>query len=242
MLMAQAVVIVKGIEHLVWVNYGLRMLALFGLAILMGMMTAVPLGPVGAAGVLYMMMGKRRSAKACAYGCLAAELVIVLVAVGMGWYFRDFLGRPAPALELMVGLVVACFGGYLLVKPQLPDLGVKLSGILSFKITLLSPNNLAGVVALMAFLGITRRLEGWDDVLIVVVGHVLGLALTWTLALLFGRWMRKSGRAENALPWLVRGVAVVLLLAGLALVAKVALIDRSAPKETVPVVELIEQI
>ncbi|NBX86453.1 MAG: hypothetical protein EBQ80_04335 [Proteobacteria bacterium] len=244
LLMAQALAFVKGIEELGWLVYGWGMVTVFLLAVLMGLMTAIPLGPVGATGMLYMMAGQRRAAKAVAFGCLLAELIIIVAAVGMGLYFQALLGHPPAALELLVGLFLAGFGSYLMLWPQIPKLGVQLSGILAFKVALFSPNNLAGVVAMMAFLGITRRMDGMLDGLLVVIGHLVGLAIMWLVALFIANRVRKSGHAERWMPWLVRFAALVLLLAGLALLAKVAVFDYNTQpnSQPVPVADLIEQI
>jgi putative LysE/RhtB family amino acid efflux pump len=193
-------------------------LVLFGL--LIGAIVAAPVGPIGTATFVHAMDGQKYPALAGMAGCIAAEMVLLAVAVFGAAQLRKHLTAPPPVVYIAVGSALVVLGLYYLTARRIPPLAGTASFLVAFKITLLSPNNLAAQMALITALGLAATLNTAAHAFGFMFGELVGLLLSWMALLSLGWRLGRSETAKKALPWLRRGVGAFIAITGIAIVAR----------------------
>jgi hypothetical protein len=109
-------------------------LILFGL--LVGVIIAAAIGPVGIATFVHAMAGQKYPALAGMGGCIAADMVLLAAAIFSAAWFEAYLVALPWAVYATIGLVLAAVGLYYLMGRRIPQPGGAVSFIVAFKITL----------------------------------------------------------------------------------------------------------
>ncbi len=193
-------------------------MSLFLRGLLIGAIIGAPLGPIGTATLLEMTSGSLRRAVASMSGCVAAELVLLAFAVFSIGHLSGFMTSLPKLVPIAVGVAMLAIGLYYLTATQPPKIGSVTTFVIAFKITLLTPNNLAGLVALIAAMGIAAKLNSFTHDAEFMTGEVLGVSLGWAGLLWVGWHLRHGPKAQRFIPWLRRGVGAVMIAVGSILV------------------------
>jgi threonine/homoserine/homoserine lactone efflux protein len=114
---------------------------------------------------------------------------------------------------LLIGLY------YLLVQRE-PQINSAIAFLIGFKLTLLSPNNLAAIVALIVAFGMASALDSIASGAVFLAGEFLGVALAWLGLLALGRRLRRHAAAKSAIPWMRRATGILMLIAGSTILAQ----------------------
>ena len=193
---------------------------LFFTGLLIGAIIGAPIGPVGTATLLEMTAGSHRRAVAGMTGCIAAEIVLLFVAVfGTGRLSAYLISLPK-IVPVAVGMVMLAIGLYYLMATRLPRLGGATTFLIAFKITLLAPNNLAALIALIVAMGLAAKLNSPTHDAAFMIGELLGVTLCWIGLLWLGWRLRRYPGTQKAVPWLRRGTGAVMIMAGAIIVAR----------------------
>ena len=187
---------------------------------LIGVTAGAPIGPIGTASLVQIMAGNRQSALAGMAGCIAAEMTLFSIAILATAELKAYLTALPPPIYFGLGLLLLAIGFYFMFASQMPNLGRVASFLVAFKVTLLSPHNLLALMALIAAMGLAPRLDSPRHDLALIGGELLGLVACWAGAMWLGWRMRANRRVEVMLPWLRRGVGILLVFTALAIVAR----------------------
>jgi arginine exporter protein ArgO len=193
---------------------------LFFTGLLIGAIVGAPIGPVGTATLLELTAGSYRRAVAGMSGCIAAEIVLLFVAVfGTGRLSAYLISLPK-IVPVAVGMVMLAIGLYYLIATRMPRLGSATTFLIAFKITLLAPNNLAALIALIVAMGLAARLNGLAHDAVFMVGEFLGVMFCWLGLLWLGWRLRRHPSMPKAVPWLRRGTGAIMIIAGTIIIAR----------------------
>jgi threonine/homoserine/homoserine lactone efflux protein len=196
------------------------MLELFAGGFLIGVTVGAPIGPIGTTSLIQVMAGNLRAALAGMAGCIAAEMVLVTVAILATAELKAYLvDLPAP-VYLAVAVLLLAIGLHLILAARMPKLGRVASFLLAFKVTLLSPNNLVALMALIAAMGFASRLDRLVHNLAFVGGELIGLVACWSGVLWLGWRVRSNRKVGTMIPWLRRGVGLFVIVMAIAIIVR----------------------
>jgi putative LysE/RhtB family amino acid efflux pump len=195
-------------------------MGLFLSGVLVGVIIGAPLGPIGSITLLELTSGNLRRAVASMSGCVTAELVLLVFAVFSVGRLSSFMTSLPKFVPIAVGMAMLAIGFYYLTATQMPKIGSVATFVLAFKITLLAPNNLAGLVALIAAMGIAAKLNSFTPDAVFMAGEMLGVLLGWMGLFWVGWRLRHDPRAQRFIPWLRKGVGAIMIVVGSILVVQ----------------------
>jgi putative LysE/RhtB family amino acid efflux pump len=198
---------------------------LFLMGLVIGTIVAAPIGPIGTATFVETVAGNYRIAVAGALGCVSAELVFLLIAVLGVIHFNASLAALPRIFHLLVGLAILLIGIYYLMATRAVQFGRIATFLVAFKITAFNPSNLAVLVSLIVAMGAASKLNSATHDIIFMLGEFLGVVLTWAGLIGLGWRLQRSARAKRAVPWLRRGVAFIMIIAGSTIVLQQILQD-----------------
>jgi len=194
---------------------------LFFSGLLIGVVVAAPIGPIGTATLLAAATGDYRAALGGMAGCILAELVLLIVAVAGAGSLGGYLASPPRIVPIGVGLALFALGLYYLMATHMPKLGGVTTFLFAFKITLLAPNNLAGLLALIVAMGLAGKLHSPAAAVSFMLGEFLGVTASWMALFGLGLRLRHNPTVSRAVPWLRRGVGAFMAIVGLLVVARI---------------------
>lgn len=187
---------------------------------LIGTIVSAPIGPIGTATLVETVAGNYRMAVASTAGCVSAELVLLSIAVFCVVHLDAVLGQVPRVVSLLVGLALVMMGLYYLLARRDVRLPPLTSFFIAFQITLLSPNNIAALVALIVAMGVAPYLDNLTSDVLFMLGELIGVIFCWALLIGLGWRLRQSEVAKKAVPLLRKGVAAVMIGAGLAIITQ----------------------
>jgi putative LysE/RhtB family amino acid efflux pump len=187
---------------------------LFFAGFLIGVIVGAPIGPVGSATLLEITAGSTRRAVSGMAGCIVAEMVLLCVAVFGTSRLSTYLGSLPRIVAIAVGAAMVGIGIYYLLAAKMPRLGSGTTFIVAFKITLLAPNNLAALVALIAAMGLPAKLGSVAPNAAFMTGELFGVTSGWIILLLLGRRLRDRPGVQSAVPWLRRTTGAIMIVSG----------------------------
>jgi threonine/homoserine/homoserine lactone efflux protein len=201
------------------------LLAFFLKGILVGLVIAVPVGPVGIMCVRRTIFEGKLVGFVSGLGAATADLVFGIIA-GFGiTTVSDLLLGYQGWLRAVGGCVLLLVGSHSLrAKPQAqldspPDPeSLSWDFIGTFALTLANPITILAFVGIFAAIGLSGAEATLERAAILVLGVWVG-SLMWWLALSFGLGAFARSFEPRHLAWINRGSGGILLLSGLALLA-----------------------
>jgi putative LysE/RhtB family amino acid efflux pump len=199
-----------------WLERIVADLFLIGFGI--GMIVAAPIGPIGTATLVEAIAGNYTAAFAAMAGCVCAEFGLLLIAVfGVVHLNATSLALPN-VVHLSVGLAFLLVGLYYLTAKRISPVGGVTTFVIAFKITLFSPNNLAALVAAIVAMGVAARLSSFGNDAAFAAGEFSGVVVCWLSLVGLAALLQRKPLARRAIPWLRKGVGVVMMAAGLIII------------------------
>jgi threonine/homoserine/homoserine lactone efflux protein len=201
------------------------LLAFFLKGILVGLVIAVPVGPVGIMCVRRSIFEGKLVGFVSGLGAATADAVFGIIA-GFGiTTVADWLLGYQEWLRAVGGCVLLLVGSHSLrATPQAqldspPDPeSLSWDFISTFALTLANPITIFAFLGIFAAIGLSGAGATLEHAAILVLGVWVG-SLIWWLALTFGLAGFARSLDRRHLAWINRGSGVILLLSGLALLA-----------------------
>ncbi len=196
--------------------------------IVVGMVIAVPVGPVGVLCVRRTFFEGALFGIVSGVGAAAADVIFGIVA-GLGLtVVRDWLLGYQEPLGALGGLYLLFIGGRALLRrgreePQ-PITGENIAAAFAstFALTITNPITILAFAAIFAKVGFEREGVSLPDVWMLVGGVFLG-SLLWWLGLSFGIAALRRFAHMTHISWVNRVSGTVLVLTGAGLLVSVAL-------------------
>jgi threonine/homoserine/homoserine lactone efflux protein len=196
--------------------------------IVVGLLIAVPVGPVGVLCVRRTIFGGRTFGLVSGLGSAAADAFFGVVAgfgltVVSNWLFlyEDWL-RLAGGLFL-VGIGVSALRKQVVgtAKPERNAENLTAAFMSTFALTITNPVTILAFVGVFAAIGFTSRSATLSHALVLVAGVTLG-SMLWWLGISLGANRFRRSFSDNTLVWLNRISGAILVASGLALLASLA--------------------
>jgi threonine/homoserine/homoserine lactone efflux protein len=203
--------------------------------IVVGLLIAVPVGPVGVLCVRRTIFGGRTFGLVSGLGSATADAFFGVVAgfgltVVSNWLFlyEDWL-RLAGGLFL-VGIGVSALRkkvvGAAAAKPERNAENLTAAFMSTFALTITNPVTILAFVGVFAAIGFTNRSATLSHALVLVAGVTLG-SMLWWLGISLGANRFRRSFSDNTLVWLNRISGAILVASGIGLLASLA-VDRFA--------------
>ncbi len=192
--------------------------------IVVGIVIAIPVGPVGVLCIRRTLLDGRMAGLLSGTGAATADAFFAIIA-GFGltvvsdWLFgyQDWLRIGGAAFLFYVG-ISAFFADSQAAKPSQPAPESLLAGYVStFVLTITNPVTILSFLAIFAGLGLTGRDVPLDGVAMLVLGVWLG-SLSWWLALSLAAGLFRHSFQSRHLVWVNRGSGGLLVLCGIGLI------------------------
>jgi threonine/homoserine/homoserine lactone efflux protein len=194
------------------------LLLLLAKGVIVGIVIALPVGPVGVLCVRRCLFEGARFGLAAGFGAATADAGFATIA-GFGLtYLRDWLLHYQDWFGLVGGVFLLIFGLKALVmkRPGEPEPlgGERLAGAFAstFVLTIVNPITLLSLAVIFAKVG-AEAVSGFGDVSILVAGVFLG-SMLWWLSLSFGIASVRHMAGEIVMLWLNRVSGAILLSSG----------------------------
>jgi threonine/homoserine/homoserine lactone efflux protein len=208
------------------------LLAFFLKGIVVGLVIAVPVGPVGVMCVRRSIFEGRLVGFVSGLGAATADAVFGIIA-GFGiTAVADLLLDYQGWLRAVGGCILLLVGVHSLrAKPQAqldspPDPeSLSWDFVSTFVLTLANPITILAFLGIFAAIGLSGAEATFVHAAILVLG-VWGGSLIWWLALSFGLAGFARSFEPRHLAWVNRGSGSILLLSGLALLASLLVVER----------------
>jgi threonine/homoserine/homoserine lactone efflux protein len=206
------------------------LLAFFLKGILVGLVIAVPVGPVGIMCVRRTIFEGKLTGFVSGLGAATADAVFgVIAGFGITTVSELLLGYQG-WLRLVGGCILLLVGGHSLrAKPQAqldspPDPeSLSWDFVSTFVLTLANPITILAFVGIFAAIGLSGAAATIEHAAILVLGVWVG-SLTWWLLLSFGLGGFARSLEPRHLAWVNRGSGGILLLSGAALLASLVVL------------------
>jgi threonine/homoserine/homoserine lactone efflux protein len=206
------------------------MLLLFLLkGIVVGIIIAVPVGPVGVLCVRRTIFQGKLAGFVSGLGAATADAIFGFIAAFGLTFVSDWLIGYQHWLRVAGGCYLLYIGGSaLLTKPETksdaePDAETVLRDFAStFALTLTNPITILAFLGIFSVLGLSGEAATLSRAAILVVGVWTG-SLLWWLALSFGLGLSFRSFGPGHLVWINRGSGAILLLSGATLLAAPAI-------------------
>jgi len=201
------------------------LLVFFLKGIVVGIIIAVPVGPVGIMCIRRTVFEGKLAGFVSGLGAATADAVFGIIA-GFGLtVVSDWLLGYQQLLRIAGACLLLAVGGHSLLAGQPPKLGSarnpeSLSWYYAstFAVTLTNPITILAFLAIFAAVGLTGAEATLGRAAILVLGVWVG-SLLWWLALSFGAGFFFRSFEARHLAWINRGSGAILVLSGAALLA-----------------------
>jgi threonine/homoserine/homoserine lactone efflux protein len=201
------------------------LLVFFLKGIVVGIVIAVPVGPVGVMCIRRTAFGGKLAGFVSGLGAATADAVFGIIA-GFGLtVVSDWLLGYQQWLRIAGACLLLAVGGHSLLAKRPPKLGAvanpeSLSWYYAstFALTLTNPITILAFLAIFAAVGLTGAEATLERAAILVLGVWVG-SLLWWLTLSFGVGSFFRSFEPRHLAWINRGSGAILLLSGAALLA-----------------------
>jgi putative LysE/RhtB family amino acid efflux pump len=195
------------------------LIELVGAGLLIGAIVGAPIGPIGTATFIHAMAGHTRTALGGVAGCVVAEISLAVLAIANVVLLKNYLTDLPQVDRLGIGIVLLFIGLYYLLARQLPRPGAAASFLIAFKITLLSPQNILALMALIAAMGLAAKLNSVSHAAAFIFGELISVTAYWIVLVCLGLRMRNNDRVKVVVPWFRRGVGAFMMLAAIGIIA-----------------------
>jgi threonine/homoserine/homoserine lactone efflux protein len=204
------------------------LLAFFLKGIAVGLVIAVPVGPVGVLCVRRTIFDGRLAGLVSGLGAATADAVFGLIAAFGLTFVSDWLLGYEDWLRAIGGCYLVYLGGHSVlgpppVKPVVPRAAENLlrDFVSTFALTLTNPVTTLAFLGVFAAVGLAGE-EATFGRAAVLVGGVWAGSLLWWLGLTLGAGLLFGTAEPRRLSWINRGSGLILLLCGAALLASFA--------------------
>ena len=191
--------------------------------ILIGLMSSIPLGPVGVLCIQRTLSKNRNSGFISGLGAATADMMFAIVALFSLAFVLGFIEEHLSIIKVIGGICVVAVGVYIFMKNPVVQIrrnragkGSYWSDYLSmFFITLANPAFILIYVALFAAFGISNSEMGLGDALTMITGVLCGASLWWFTLTFIVNIFRKKFRPRHLL-WMNRIAGIVIVILGAA--------------------------
>lgn len=195
--------------------------------VLVGIIIAVPTGPVGVLCVRRTIFHGRLAGLVSGLGAATADAVFGIVA-GFGLTFianlllgyQDWLRLGGAGFLLYIGIRALGADPLAGTASQRDPEGLLADYASTFALTITNPITILAFVAIFAGIGFTGHEATLGRAAILVLGVWLG-SLLWWVGLAFGAGMMRSSFDRDHLIWINRGSGGILVFSGVALLGSV---------------------
>ncbi|HVC55319.1 MAG TPA: LysE family transporter [Stellaceae bacterium] len=195
--------------------------------VLVGIIIAVPAGPVGVLCVRRTIFHGRLAGLISGLGAATADAVFGIIA-GFGLTFianlllgyQDWLRVGGGGFLLYVGITALGADPLASAAAQRDPEGLLADYASTFALTITNPITILAFVAIFAGIGFTGDAATLGRAAILVLGVWLG-SLLWWVGLAFGAGMMRSSFDRDHLIWINRGSGGILVFSGVALLGSV---------------------
>lgn len=199
------------------------LLILLAKGVLVGIVIAVPVGPVGVLCIRRTILHGRLAGFASGLGAATADAVFgIIAAFGLTFVsdllldYKDWLRVAGAAFLFYVGIKALVSHPDTEEKKQ-PDAESLIADYVStFALTVTNPITILAFLAIFAGIGFAGRHATLGGAAILVLGVLLG-SLFWWAGLTFGSGLLRVSVERRHLVWISRGSGGILVLSGLAL-------------------------
>jgi threonine/homoserine/homoserine lactone efflux protein len=195
--------------------------------IAVGIIIAVPVGPVGVLCVRRTIFAGRLAGLISGLGAATADAIFGFIAAFGLTFVSDWLIDYQHWLRVAGGCYLLYVGGAaLLARPEIkpdsePDAETLLRDYIStFALTLTNPITILAFLGIFSAIGLSGDAATLGRAAILVLGVWLG-SLLWWMVLSFGLGLLFRSFERRHLMWINRGSGLILLLSGVALLAVV---------------------
>jgi threonine/homoserine/homoserine lactone efflux protein len=196
---------------------------------LVGIIIAVPTGPVGVLCIRRTIFDGRLSGLASGLGAASADAVFGIIA-GFGltvvsdWLlgYQDWLRFGGAVFLLYVGIAAFLTDPVAGTRTERDPEGLFADYASAFALTITNPITILAFVAIFAGIGFGGREATLGRGAILVLGVWLG-SLLWWVGLAFGAGLVRQSFERHHLVWINRGSGGILVLSGVALLSSLVL-------------------
>jgi threonine/homoserine/homoserine lactone efflux protein len=189
-----------------------------------GIVIAVPVGPVGVLCIRRTILEGRVAGLSSGTGAATADAMFAVIA-GFGltalsdWLFgyQDWLRVGGAAFLFYVGISAFMHDPAKPRTPQQAPDSLLANGASTFALTITNPVTILSFLAIFAGLGLTGREMTMAGVATLVFGVWLG-SLSWWVALAVGAGLFRHQFTRSHLVWINRGSGGILVLCGIGLI------------------------
>jgi len=200
------------------------LLVLLVKGVLVGLVIAVPVGPVGVLCIRRTILHGRLAGFASGFGAATADAIFGIIA-GYGLTFvsdllldyRDWLRIAGAAFLLIIGVKAFIADPHDNGNGQHDAESLIADYVSTFALTITNPITILAFLAIFAGIGFTGNDATLGHAAILVLGVWLGSLLWWAGLTLGSGWLRLSVDRQQ-LAWISRGSGGILLLSGVALI------------------------
>lgn len=194
-----------------------------------GMIIAVPVGPVGVLCVRRTIFNGRLSGFVSGLGAATADAIFGIIA-GYGLTvisdtllgYQDWLRLGGAAFLLYIGAKALRNDPMLAARAQRDREGLLADYASAFALTITNPITILAFLAIFAGIGFTGHQATLAGAGILVLGVLLG-SLLWWAGLAFGAGLLRLSFRSRHLVWINRGSGGILLVSGVALIGSLML-------------------
>ena len=196
--------------------------------VLVGIVIAVPTGPVGVLCIRRTLLHGRLAGWVSGLGAATADAVFGIVA-GFGLTFvsdvllgyQNWLRLAGAAFLLYIGISALAADPLAAIRSRRDPEGLLADYASTFALTISNPITILAFLAIFAAIGFTGDAATLGGAAILVLGVWLG-SLLWWVGLAVGAGMMRASFDRQHLIWINRGSGVLLLLSGVALLGSLA--------------------
>ena len=196
--------------------------------VLVGIVIAVPTGPVGVLCIRRTLLHGRLAGWVSGLGAATADAVFGIVA-GFGLTFvsdvllgyQNWLRLAGAAFLLYIGISALAADPLAAIRSRRDPEGLLADYASTFALTISNPITILAFLAIFAAIGFTGDAATLGGAAILVLGVWLG-SLLWWVGLAVGAGMMRASFDRQHLIWINRGSGGLLLLSGVALLGSLA--------------------
>ncbi|MBV9826434.1 MAG: LysE family translocator [Alphaproteobacteria bacterium] len=189
---------------------------------LVGIVIAVPVGPVGVLCVRRTIVHGRLAGFMSGLGAASADAVFGIIAAGGLTFISQWLLDYQNWLRFIGGAYLIYIGiSALRASPEERDNERDPEGLIrdfasTFALTITNPITILAFLAIFASIGLTGKQATWASAGILVGGVWLG-SLVWWAGLAFGTGLMRMSLKRHHLIWINRGSGGILVVSGVVL-------------------------
>jgi threonine/homoserine/homoserine lactone efflux protein len=203
------------------------MLAFLWKGVVVGLIIAVPAGPVGVLCIRRTIFNGRLAGFVSGMGAATADAIFGIIA-GFGLTvvsdllldYQEWLRIIGGGFLLFIGISALVAGPLAAVSSQRDPETLLADFASTFALTLTNPLTILAFLAIFAGIGLTGENATLGGATILVLGVWLGSLLWWAALVAGAGWLRRSFR-RNHLVWINRFSGGILMLSGIGLLLSV---------------------